>query len=424
VNPPASIVIVTYNSAPYLADCLESIKTLRYEPAPQVVVVDNASGDESVACVRERLPEALVLPQAANLGFAGGVNAGVAASTGEIIALLNPDAVVDPGWLAELVAALDDPACGIAGSKILDYTGQTLLHAGGEVSRATLITSHRGEGRADRGQYATGEAVPFLTGAALALRRSVWDRLGGLDAGFYPAYFEDLDLCFRTRALGLACHYAPRSVVRHAESASTGKYSGAFYYYYHRNRLRFACKHLTWAELWGEFCPAEAARMGTAPPLDRLVAALAYREALPHGLAPPDAAEQARVLARGRILTAAHQRDTPAAWPAEVQALLGVRARQQALLAVLLDEVRREAVLREHEFRSALPLVAALRRRWNSVATRWYVLPMLHQQTRANLALQRGLEQLAELLTTDSAALGQSVYQAALCFRMAEVRDW
>jgi len=347
----------------------------------------------------------------------------VAASGGEVVALLNPDAVVDPGWLAALVAALADPASGIAGSKILDRAGRTLLHAGGEVSHSTLITSHRGEGQADRGQYDTGEMVPFLTGAALALRREVWERLGGLDAGFYPAYFEDLDLCFRARALGLQCQYAPRSVVRHAESTSTGKYSGAFYYYYHRNRLRFACKHLAWAELWGEFCPAEAARMGTAPPLDRLVAGLAYREALPRGLAPPDATEQARVLLRGHILGAAQQRDTPAAWPAEVQALLGVQARQQARQQALLDEARREAVLREHEFRSALPLVAALRRLWNSVATRWYVLPMLHQQTRANLALQRGLEQLAEQVATDSAALGQSVYQAALCFRMAEMSD-
>jgi hypothetical protein len=100
-----------------------------------------------------------------------------------------------------------------------------------------------------------------------------------------------------------------------------------------------------------------------------------------------------------------------------------VQARQQALLAALLDEARREAVLHEHEFRSALPLVAALRRLWNNVATRWYVLPMLHQQTRANLALQRGLELLAEQVATDSAALAQSVYQAALCFRMAEISD-
>ncbi len=153
MNPSASIIIVAYNSAPYLADCLASIKALRYDPAPQVVVVDNASHDESLARVREHMPEALVLPQSTNLGFAGGVNAGVAASSGEIVALLNPDAVVEPGWLAALVAALADPACAIAGSKILDYTGQTLLHAGGEISWPTLNASHRGEGQPDQGQY-------------------------------------------------------------------------------------------------------------------------------------------------------------------------------------------------------------------------------------------------------------------------------
>jgi hypothetical protein len=215
----------------------------------------------------------------------------------------------------------------------------------------------------------------------------------------------------------------PRSVVRHAESTSTGKYSGTFYYYYHRNRLRCACKHLSWAELWGQFCPAEAARMADTAPLDRLVAGMVYREALPCGLALPDAAEQARVQARGRILGAAHQRDTPATWPDEVLALLGISAQRLAQLAALLDAARREAVLHEHEFRSALPLIAAMRRLWNNLATRWYVLPVLHQQTRINLALQRGLDLLAESVATDSAALAQSVYQAALCFRMAEMRD-
>lgn len=425
MNPSVAIIIVTYNSAPHIAACLESLRSLRYEPAPQVVIVDNASTDDSIGLSRQHMPGALLLPQSANLGFAGGVNLGVAASDSAIVALLNPDAVVEPGWLNALVAALADPSCGLAGSKILDQGGNILRHAGGEVVRPALLTRHRGDGEADRGQYDAPSTAEFLTGAAIALRREVWARLGGMDAGFFPAYFEDLDLCQRVWALGLECRYVPHAIVQHVEATTTGKYSGAFYYYYHRGRLRFACKHLPWDELWGVFCPAEAARLNDAPLLDQLVAGLAYRESLPRGLAPPSAAEQAHVLANGRALAAipAEQHSTPADWPAAAQELLGLQPRIQRQIAALLDEARREAILREHTFQSRLPLVAGLRRRWNNIATRWYVLPALHQQTRVNLAIERSLTQLAAQLAAASAAPPALVYQAALCFQMAMGSD-
>jgi O-antigen biosynthesis protein len=418
--PTVSIVIVTYNSAEHLAACLESLRALRYEPAPEVVIVDNASRDGSLALARGLLPEALILPQERNLGFAGGVNRGVAAAAGEVIALLNPDAAVDPGWLAALVGALADPGVGIAGSKIRDRDGKLLLHTGGELRSPLLLTSHRGDGERDQGQYEAPADLAFVTGAALALRRELWDALGGLDEGFFPAYFEDMDLCARVRARGLACRYVPAATLRHVESASTGKYGGAFYYYYHRGRWRYACKHLGWERLWGGFCPAEARRLSQeAPALDRLIAALVYREGLPQGLALPDAAEQVRILDVGRTLAAAGeaQQHTPAAWPEAVRELLGV----QAALATQLELARQEAALHEHEFQSGLPLVAALRRAWNGLATRWYVLPLIHQQTRVNLALSRALDTLATQVEAGGVPLALWPYQAAMAFRVAQL---
>ena len=82
------------------------------------------------------------------------------------------------------------------------------------------------------------------------MRRADWDALGGFDEGFFPAYFEDLDLCLRVRARGQRCVVVAAAQLLHRESSSTGKYSGAFYYYYHRNRLRMVRKQLSRAALY------------------------------------------------------------------------------------------------------------------------------------------------------------------------------
>lgn len=422
MNPGVSIILVTYNSAPHLTVCCAALRALSYDPPPQIVVVDNASQDDSVALVRRLLPEALLLPQETNLGFSGGVRCGVAASTGEILALLNPDTVVDPHWLAALVEALARPGCGIAGSKIVDLDGRRLRHTGGTLRWPDVLAHHRGEGERDTGQYETAEVVEFVTGASLALRRGLWERLDGLDPGFFPGYFEDVDLCWRARGLGAECWYTPRSVLRHGEASSTGSFSGAFYYYHHLNRLRFACKHMDWQTLWNGFAPAEDHRLRRASALDRAVASLVYRQSLPHGLAAPDAAARATILRRGRVLAtvAATLQDQPNAWPAAARDLLGVPTSSVAL-AALLAEAETEAVLREHRFHSRVPLVAALRRAWNGIATRWYVLPLMHQQTRFNLAAQRSLAHLREHIDrhAQQATLETQVRQALLCYRLA-----
>ncbi len=423
MNPGVSVILVTYNSAPYLTACCAALRALRYDPPPQIVVVDNASQDESVTLVRQLLPEALLLPQETNLGFAGGVRRGVAASSGEILALLNPDTVVAPDWLVALVEMLARPRCGIAGSKIVDPGGERLLHAGGALQWPDVLAHHRGEGERDTGQYTTAEAVEFVTGASLALHRALWERLDGLDPGFFPAYFEDVDLCWRARSLGVECWYTPRSVLRHGQGASTRAFSGAFYYYHHLNRLRFACKHMDWQTLWNGFAPAESRRLRHASALDRAVSSLVYRQALPHGLAAPDADTQATILHCGRILATvmASLQERPEAWPVAARELLGFPEDGVPRLAALLAEAETEAVLREHQFRSALPLVAAARRAWNSIATRWYVLPLMHQQTRFNLAAQRGLVQLQQHIDrhTQQSILETQVRQALLCFRLA-----
>lgn len=422
MKPKVSIVIVTHNIVPHIGACLRSIQALSYDPPPQVVIVDNGSDDESIAIVQQIMPEAIILPQQRNTGFAGGVNTGVAASSGDIVVLLNPDTAVDQYWLDALVTALQNPTCGVAGSKILDYDGKTLLHTGGSYIPTTLLTTHRGYQEVDRGQYDQQESLPFVTGASMALWRSTWEQLGGFDTGFYPIYFEDLDLCLRIQDLGLECHYIPQSVLRHVESTTTGKYSGAFYYYNHRNRLRLACKRFAWDDLWNIFCNAEIARLQEACLLDRLVAGYVYRQGLPEGLKLPDVEKQEALFATGRKLAVVQEadRNAPERWSAEIQEMLGSHARLRAELAPFLAEAQREAVLQEHRFQSRIAIIAVLRHLWNSIATRWYVLPALHQQTRANLAMSRSIEHIVRHIETDTTLLSALVYQAVLSFKASE----
>lgn len=380
-----SIIIVTYGSAGQIDACLDALDQLQTQHSHEIIVVDNASPDDTVSRVRARESGARLLAEAENRGFAGGVNRGVTEAQGQYIALLNPDAVARPDWLDALIAPFADPTIGVTGSKVLDSAGR-IQSVGALLDVPLLLTSHRGEGEADTGQYDAPADVWGVHGAAMAFRRELWEKIGGFDEGYFPAYLEESDFCERARRAGYRVVTAPRAVVSHAESSSTGKFSAEFYYYYLRNRLRFAVKWHDWPLLWNEFRPAEQTRLREAPLLDRRVARLVYTQGIPSPAAP-DAAQRAAILTTGRRLR-------EGALPADG-------------LGPLLDfagEATRNSVLSEVRFRSRLPLLAALRSAWNNIATRWYVRPNFDQQTRFNLALERALHATIEQSAARAAA--------------------
>jgi O-antigen biosynthesis protein len=385
MQPTVSIIIVTYASASRINDCLDALSRLQSRLSHEIIVVDNASPDDTVARIQARHPDVRLLAQSENWGFAGGVNRGVAQARGQQIALLNPDAIVQPGWLDELVAPFSDPTVGVTGSKVLDGSGR-IQSIGALLAVPLLLTSHRGEGEQDTGQYDRVEDVWGVHGAAMAYSRQLWQQLGGFDEGYFPAYLEESDFCQRVRRAGYRVVTAPRSVISHAESSSTGKFSAEFYFYYLRNRLRFAVRWHDWPLLWQQFRPAEQQRLREAPLLDRRVARLVYEQGVP-SLIPPDTAQRAAILASGRELRGGWLPDDG------VQALLE-----------LAEQADRNSVLSEVAFQSRLPLVAALRTAWNNIATRWYVRPSLDQQTRFNLALSRSLHSLIEQNAARAAA--------------------
>ncbi|TAK34032.1 MAG: glycosyltransferase family 2 protein [Chloroflexota bacterium] len=264
--PLVSVLIVAYNGQDYLGRCLDSLAQSDY-PCFETIVVDNASTDSSVAVATQHHLRPTVVRSAENLGFAGGNNLGLREAKGEIIVLLNQDAHVRPDWLSCLIdGMLEDPRIGIAGCKLFDPDERTIQHAGGVV-HPNALTNHLGAGEADAGQHDGIRDVDYVTGAALAIRRDVIESCGALDTGYFPAYFEELDLCQRVRRAGFRVVYIPRSVAVHHESSSTQKFSPSFFYFYHKNRLRFVLKNYSIGQIVGGFLPHELRwLLGHCPP--------------------------------------------------------------------------------------------------------------------------------------------------------------
>lgn len=181
---------------------------------------------------------------------------GLAAHAPDVVVLLNQDTIVAPDWLASLLTAFEQyPNAGVLGCKIYDLDGTTLQHTGGSLSFPLATPQHRGAGEQDDGQYDTPELFAYVTGAAMAIRRTVLEQIGGLDAGFSPAYFEDTDFCFRSRAAGFDVLYVPTATLRHAEGARSQ--NARHQRLYHRNRVRFVLRHCPLDLLLREFELAE-----------------------------------------------------------------------------------------------------------------------------------------------------------------------
>lgn len=222
-GPDVSIVVVTHDSEQDLATCLEA--ALAQEGASiEVVVVDNASSDGTLA-VAERFADRLqIVPQARNLGFAQGMNVGIDATTGRFVLALNPDCRLEPDFCAVLTERLDRlPQHGSASGRLLRGEGVHMaatdtLDSTGMYFTATGRHFDRGSGEPAAGRYEREEPVFGVTGAAGFYRRSALERVristGYFDSDFF-AYREDADLAWRLQHAGWSCLYVPQAVAVH-----------------------------------------------------------------------------------------------------------------------------------------------------------------------------------------------------------------
>ncbi len=227
-RPLISVIIPNWNGAHHLPTCLEALRRQTY-PRFEVVVVDNGSRDGSLALLERDYPEVKVVALARNLGFAGGVNAGIRQAQGEIIALLNNDTEADPHWLAALGQALaDNPQAGLAASKVLLFERRNVFHSAGDFYGLDGRPGNRGVWQVDEGQYDTLMEVFGACGAAAAYRRAVLDQIGLFDEDF-GSYCEDVDLAWRAQLAGHRCVFAPQAVVYHRLSATGGGPLASYY---------------------------------------------------------------------------------------------------------------------------------------------------------------------------------------------------
>ncbi len=244
--PLVSIVIPVFNKWEFTEKCLESIaKAVRY-PNYEVLVVDNASTDgtqESMKILSSGDRRVIYIRNESNLGFVDACNLGADRARGEYVLLLNNDTVVNDGWLESLVAfAEKTPDCGAVGSKLL-YPDGRLQEAGG-ITFADANGWNYGRGMdPNHPKFTFVREVDYVSGASLMVRKSLWEKIGGLDRRYAPAYYEDADLCFAIRKLGYKVYYEPRSSLVHFEGATSGtNLQQGFKKYQLVNRPKFAEK--------------------------------------------------------------------------------------------------------------------------------------------------------------------------------------
>ena len=276
--PSCAVVVVNWNGAGFLFECLDSLRgTL--PPGIEVIVVDNASSDGSPEEVRRRYPEVVLVQHTTNRGFAAGVNSGLRATAAEVVLLLNNDAVALPGWFEAMVA----PLRAVGGSDVGAVTGRVLLDgsfvpnigtprpgdlvgAGGalwtrvEDSAAThairLLNSTgneitmSGNGR-DRDWLMEDDGLPApmdvfgFNGGCAALRRAAVEDVGQFDESYF-LYYEDTEMSWRLRRRGWRVVHAPDAVTVHRHGASAGTASRVFHVENTCNRLRTVVRHGPW----------------------------------------------------------------------------------------------------------------------------------------------------------------------------------
>lgn len=231
-SPPAkmAVAVVNHNTREKLRACLASVAG---EAAGEVVVVDNASHDGSAAMVRSAYPWVLLHENTVNRGYGAAANQAIESCQAQYILLLNSDTCLQAGALNALFSYLDlHPRAAIAGPRLVNPDGSlqascypfpTPLHVfleesalGRRIQRVPILRDRY----LRTWSHAYSRHIPWVLGAALAIRRQAFTAVGGFDESFF-LYGEEIDLCYRLRAAGWQTHFTPLATVVHDGGAST-----------------------------------------------------------------------------------------------------------------------------------------------------------------------------------------------------------
>jgi GT2 family glycosyltransferase len=212
----ASVILVNYNGMPHLDACIPSVLKQNYTNF-EVIFVDNNSSDESLEYARSKFPNLIFVTNNENLGYAGGINAGLAHATGEYIAPLNIDTEVVPNWLSAMVAFLDEnPQAGAVTPKVLLFDDRTKINALGLNIHITGLGFCRGLGKNDDISVIP-ENVPGVSGCSYLIRRQLLEQMGGAPEWCFMGN-DDVIVSWLLRLMGYEIYYLSESLVFHKYS--------------------------------------------------------------------------------------------------------------------------------------------------------------------------------------------------------------
>ena len=242
----ASIIIVNFNGWEELKQCLTSLMEHNYDDT-EIIVVDNSSTDASPRKISELFPEVKIIRSSSNLGFGGGNNLGATHALGQTLVFLNPDTIVTPGWLPPLLKALDsDPKIGMATSRILLKNFPNRINTCGNNIHISGLAMCRGMGQPVGPIPEEGtEVVAAISGAAFAIRKDLFQALGGFDETFF-LYMEDTDISLRVRLGGYHIVCSHDSTVYHNYTLRFGPKKT---FLQERNRYLMLLKCFRWSTL-------------------------------------------------------------------------------------------------------------------------------------------------------------------------------
>lgn len=232
-----SIIIVNYNTGALTQSCIESLLSQELPRGTEIIVVDNASTDDSVPFLRSDFPEITVIANKENKGLASAVNQGIAAAKGIYYLILNPDIIAMPGSVSQLVTFLrNNPKVGVAGGKLLSPNGRLQYSCFRFYTPLTILYRRTILGQTKRGKKAVADFlmkdfdhnsvrdVEWLMGSCLALRANAVNKAGGMDERFF-LYFEDVDWCRRFWETGWRVTYVPTATFSHFHQRSSSQHS-------------------------------------------------------------------------------------------------------------------------------------------------------------------------------------------------------
>jgi len=268
-SPLVTVIIPHWNGIEILGPCLHSLEASTYTNL-KVVVVDNASTDESASFVRREFPKVILLENSENLGYAGGVNVGIRHIESDYYLVLNNDTTHDSDWVEPLVEAMDsDPAIAAVQPKIMSAQNPTVFdYAGGVGGLIDVLAFPYALGRIfttteqDDGYYDTPRDIFWASGTALLLRSSALKEVGLFDEDFF-AHMEEIDLCWRLHNAGWRIANAPSSRIFHHSGWTLPPDRYQKKYLNHRNNLMMIIKNYPFAYL-AAILPARIVLEGVA----------------------------------------------------------------------------------------------------------------------------------------------------------------